>query len=148
MVVKAFNFALVGVVNTAIDAAIFFLALRFLTDSLVAANVLAWLVAVSCSYVMNSFTTFAAESGRKLRRKDYLRFVASGVLAASASTITLVLAAKFMPIWAAKGMAIGVSFAVNFSLSHFVVFPARRANGLAREARLSRQRPSASSSAE
>ncbi len=148
MVIKAFNFAMVGVVNTAIDAVIFFLALRFLTDSLVAANVLAWLVAVSCSYVMNSFTTFAAESGRKLRRKDYLRFVASGVLAVTASTITVVLAAKFVPIWAAKGLAIGVSFAVNFSLSHFVVFPARRADARAREARLPAQRPSASSSAE
>ena len=39
---------------------------------LIAANVLAWMVAVSGSYVMNSYVTFAAESGRKLRWKCIL----------------------------------------------------------------------------
>ena len=46
---------------------------------LIPANVLAWLVAVSGSYVMNSFITFAAESGRQLRWRDYGAFVASGI---------------------------------------------------------------------
>ena len=31
-----------------------------------------------------------------------------------------------IPAWAGKVVAIGVSFVVNFSLSHFVVFRARR----------------------
>ena len=44
---KAVSFGLVGVVNTVIDASVFFLALATLTKSLVVANVLAWLVAVS-----------------------------------------------------------------------------------------------------
>ena len=35
--------------------------------ALIAANVTAWLVAVTFSYVMNSTITFAAESGRKLQ---------------------------------------------------------------------------------
>lgn len=121
MVRKAISFALVGVVNTLVDAGLFFLALAYLTSSLVAANVLAWSIAVSCSYVMNSFVTFAAESGRKLRLWDYGRFVGSSVLA--------MVAARYLglPVYAAKGLAIGVSFLVNFSMSHFVVFPARRA---------------------
>ena len=78
---------------------------------------------------MNSFVTFAAESGRKLRLWDYGRFVGSSVLAMVASTATLVVAARYLglPVYAAKGLAIGVSFLVNFSMSHFVVFPARRA---------------------
>ena len=94
---------------------------------LIAANVMAWLVAVSCSYVMNSHITFAAESGRQLRLKSYATFVASGVLGAVANTTTLVIAAKFMPVLPAKGLAILASFVVNFSMSHFVVFrrPAR-----------------------
>jgi putative flippase GtrA len=129
MVRKAISFALVGVVNTLVDAGIFFLALTYLTASLVAANVLAWSIAVSCSYVMNSFVTFAAESGRRLRFWDYGRFVGSSVLAMLASTATLLVAAQYLqlPVWAAKGLAIGVSFLVNFSMSHFVVFPARHA---------------------
>ena len=122
---KAVSFGLVGVVNTAIDASVFFLALATFTKSLVMANVLAWLIAVSCSYVMNSFTTFAAESGRKLRWRDYGTFVASGILGVTANTTTLVIAAQFLPVWGAKACAIAVAFLVNFSLSNFVVFRRR-----------------------
>jgi putative flippase GtrA len=99
------------------------------TVTLVVANVVAWMVAVSGSYVMNSNITFAAESGRQLRWRAYLVFVASGVLAMTASTTTLVLAARVMPVWAAKGVAILVSFVVNFSMSHFIVFRPRREAG-------------------
>ena len=87
----------------------------------------AWLVAVTGSYVMNSFTTFSAETGRKLRLKDYAGFVGSGIVGVIANTTTVVVAAKFMPVWAAKAIAILVSFVVNFSLSHFVVFRAEEA---------------------
>jgi len=122
---KAVSFGMIGVVNTLIDASVFFLALATLTSSLVAANVLAWLVAVSCSYVMNSFITFARESGRKLRWRDYGTFVVSGIAGVIANTATLVFAAQYLPVWGAKACAILVSFVVNFSLSHFVVFRAR-----------------------
>ena len=123
---KALSFGVIGVVNTTIDASVFFLALATLTSSLVAANVLAWLVAVSCSYVMNSFITFARESGRKLRWRDYGGFVASGIVGVVANTTVLVIAAQYLPVWAAKACAILVSFLVNFSLSHFVVFRNRK----------------------
>lgn len=126
IVLKAVSFGMVGVVNTLVDATIFFLALATLTSSLVAANVLAWIVGVTGSYVMNSHFTFAHESGRKLSWRAYGTFVASGVVGAIASTTTLVIAAQSMPVWAAKGCAILVSFVVNFSLSHFVVFRKRQ----------------------
>src|SRR5437868_3525488 len=42
---KAVSFALVGLINTAVDAALFFLLLGFATSSLVIANVTAWFVA-------------------------------------------------------------------------------------------------------
>jgi putative flippase GtrA len=122
---KALSFATVGVINTAVDAAIFFLLLATVTSSLVVANVAAWLVAVTGSYVMNSYTTFSAETGGKLRLKDYAGFVGSGLVAVIATTTTVVIAAQFVPVWAAKGLAILVSFAVNFSITHFVVFRPR-----------------------
>ena len=122
MLVKATSFALVGVVNTLIDYAVFVVAYYLLDLPLIPANVLAWLVAVSCSYVMNSTFTFAEESGRKLRWRDYGTFVVSGVIGLVANTATLVLASKLVEVWLAKLMAIGVSFLVNFTLSHFVVF--------------------------
>ena len=119
---KAISFAVVGLVNTAVDATIFFLLLAYVTPSLAIANITAWFIANTGSYVMNSFTTFSAETGGRLNLRHYAGFVGSGIVAVTASTITVVLAAKFMPVWAAKAIAILVSFAVNFSITHFVVF--------------------------
>src|SRR5215468_2410693 len=149
---KAISFALIGVLNVLVDATVFLVVYSYLKSQdalrpldalaqwcactsrgtllLVAANVIAWVVAVSGSYMMNSFITFAAESGRRLRWLDYGTFVASGVLGAIASTIMLVVAAHFMPVLPAKGCAILAAFGVNFSMSHFVVFrPRRKAAG-------------------
>ncbi|MFN3350987.1 GtrA family protein [Pseudorhodoplanes sp.] len=122
LVLKAMSFASIGVINSLVDLALFLLALKYLTASLVAANVMAWCVAVTGSYVMNSFITFAAESGRQLSVRAYLGFVASQLLGLIAATTTLVLAAMALPVLYAKLLAIGVSFLVNFSISHFVVF--------------------------
>jgi putative flippase GtrA len=122
---KAASFAMIGVVNTLIDLGIFLLAYNIFAVPLVPANVLAWLIAVSGSYVMNSFITFAAESGRQLRLRDYGTFVASGVAGVVTNTTVLVVASYWMPVLAAKLLAIAASFLVNFSLSHFVVFRSR-----------------------
>jgi putative flippase GtrA len=122
---KAASFAMVGVVNTFIDLGIFLAAYNLLKLPLIPANVLAWLVAVSGSYVMNSFITFAAESGRQLRWRAYGAFVASGVAGVITNTAILVVASYWLPVLAAKLLAIAVSFVVNFSLSHFIVFRTR-----------------------
>ena len=122
---KAASFAMVGVVNTAIDFSVFWTTVHFLGWPLVPANVLAWLVAVSFSYAMNSFITFGPESGRVLRWRDYATFLASGVAGMVASTATLFALSYVMPLLAAKLISIAISFVVNFSLSHFVVFRAR-----------------------
>lgn len=123
---KALSFAFVGVINTLIDFSIFWTANNILDWPLVPSNVVAWLVAVSFSYGMNTFTTFGPESGRILRWRDYATFVASGVAGMVASTATLVVLSYVIPVVAAKLLSILVSFAVNFSLSHFVVFRARK----------------------
>ena len=122
---KAISFAMVGVVNTAIDFSVFWTTATYLHWPLVPANVLAWLVAVSFSYAMNSFITFGPESGRVLRWRDYATFAASGVAGMVASTATLFALSYVVPVLAAKLISIAVSFVVNFSLSHFVVFRAR-----------------------
>jgi putative flippase GtrA len=125
ILLKAVSFGLIGVINTAIDLGVFLTAYGVFDVPLVPANVLAWFVAVSCSYVMNSFITFARESQRKLRWRDYGAFVASGIAGVVANTTTLVVLSYWLPVLAAKLIAIGVSFLVNFSLSHFVVFRPR-----------------------
>jgi putative flippase GtrA len=139
---KALSFAIVGLINTAVDATIFFLLLGYVTPSLVVANVTAWFIANTGSYVMNSLTTFSGETGGKLTLKHYAGFVGSGIVAVTATTLTILLVDKFLPMlvpWTAaakvgnvafasvvaKVIAIFVSFAVNFSITHFVVFRPR-----------------------
>jgi putative flippase GtrA len=124
---KAISFAFVGLINTVIDFSVFWTAATWLQWPLVPSNVLAWIVAVSFSYAMNSFTTFGPESGRVLRWRDYGTFIASGVAGMVASTATLYFLTTIMPgqLAVPKVLSILVSFVVNFSLSHFVVFRRR-----------------------
>ena len=147
---KAIAFGLVGLVNTVVDYCVFLIARAAFDSSaaalaafgsfaamckcggammfsLIAANTVAWIVAVTGSYVMNSFVTFAAETGGKLRWRAYFTFVASGVAGWIANTATLLVLAEvlLLPVFIAKAFAILASFVVNFSLSHFVVFKAQ-----------------------
>ena len=147
---KAIAFGLVGLVNTVVDYGVFLIAragfdsstgafaafsslssfckcASAATFSLIAANTISWIVAVTGSYVMNSFITFAAETGGKLRWRAYFAFVASGVAGWIANTATLLVLAELLllPVLLAKAAAILASFVVNFALSHFVVFRVR-----------------------
>ena len=125
---KAAVYALVGVINTAVDYSVFLAAYVALGLPLVAANALSWMISVSNSYMLHSTITFAAESGRKLRWSAYFTFVAAGIVGWLANTAALLVAAEvlLLPVWLAKLAAIMASFIVIFSLSHFVVFRVRR----------------------
>jgi putative flippase GtrA len=125
VMLKAASFAAVGLVNSAVDFAVFSFAYYVLTLHIVPSNVISWAVAVSGSYVMNSLTTFAHESGRELRLKSFFSFALSQAAGLVANTATVLVASYFMPVLVGKLLAIGVSFLVNFSLSHFVVFRKR-----------------------
>jgi putative flippase GtrA len=129
---KAISFGLIGVVNTVVDFGVFMFGIKVLGLALAPANVVSWSIAITGSYVMNSRITFAAESGRRLTWRDYGTFVASGIVGLVANTATVVVAAPLLEsitdynVSIAKVLAIGVSFVVNFSMSHFVVFRPRR----------------------
>jgi putative flippase GtrA len=125
-VLKAMSFAAIGVINSLVDFGVFSFGFYVLELSIVLANVIAWMVAVSGSYVMNSLTTFARESGRELRAGTYLSFALSQVAGLVANTATVLIASYFIPVLVGKLLAIGVSFLVNFSLSHFIVFRRRQ----------------------
>ena len=119
---QIFSFGLIGFVNAGVDAAAFFAALHTVTDNLIVANVCAWVVAVTCSYVLNSRFTF----GKTPRFKDYLFFAATQVGGLIANTTALVLTAPYVPLLVAKLIAIGFGFVVNFTLARFIVFRATK----------------------
>jgi len=133
IVVKAASFACVGVVNTLVDFGLFSLFYFYVGLPIVIANFFSWTIAVSGSYVMNSLITFAAESQGRLQVKAYLGFVGAQIAGFLADTATVLTVSYVMPILVGKDFAvepalvgkilgIGVSFLVNFSLSHFFVF--------------------------
>lgn len=122
---KIMRFALIGVGNTLIDFGVFTVAYKVVGLPIIASNVVAWMVAVSCSYVLNTYITFHVESGRLLRYRDYLAFAASGVLGMVMTTAVLVVLSLYVHVMLAKAMSILVGFAVNFTMSNLVVFRAR-----------------------
>src|SRR6476646_1798745 len=87
---KLVSFASIGVLNVAVDVAVFSVAYTLLHLPLIVSNVIAWAVAVTGSYAMNTKITFGQETGGALRRGHYLRFVASGILGVIVATTTLV----------------------------------------------------------
>jgi putative flippase GtrA len=114
------SFGLIGFINAGIDTAVFFAALKLVTDNLIVANVCAWIVAVTCSYALNSRFTFK----KPFRLKDYLFFATTQIGGLVANTTALVLTAPLVPLIVAKIIAIGFGFIVNFTLARFIVFRA------------------------
>jgi putative flippase GtrA len=119
------RFGLVGFINAGVDAAVFFTALATVTNSLVIANAMAWVVAVSCSYVLNARFTFGSHAGRGWRFADYVTFALTQIGGFLAHTLVLVAAAPYVPLVVAKVFGIGVGFLVNFSLARTIVFRTR-----------------------
>lgn len=124
LISQMFRFGLVGLFNAGVDAAVFFAALATLTSSLIAANILAWLVAVTSSYALNARYTFIA-TWEGLRFANYLTFALTQVGGFIAHTVVLVAAAPHVPLVLAKVLGIGVGFLLNFSLARAIVFRAR-----------------------
>lgn len=125
ILLKAVSFAMIGLMNTGIDFGVFTFTHYYLGWPILVANPIAWIIAVSNSYVMNSMITFAAETGRKLNVKAYGTFILSQAGGLIANTITVFILSYFMPAYLAKIPAIGASFIVDFTLSHLVVFRRR-----------------------
>lgn len=96
---KLLRFMTVGVANTAIDFAIFALALKLGMPAL-AANFLAWLVAVTFSYLANANWSF----DRKRRHSEALpRFIAMGALISLlVSSFAVGLMTGVVGLWPAK----------------------------------------------
>lgn len=125
LVAKAMSFGLIGCVNATVDFLVFSVLHLYVGLPIIPANLIAWCVAVTNSYVLNSMVTFAAESGRRLSFKRYIAFAATQVGGLIANTTTVFIASFFVPVLIAKLLAIFASFVVDFTLSHLLVFRRR-----------------------
>lgn len=110
---KAVRFAMVGLVNTAIDLLVFGALVAMATPALLA-NLGAWLVAVSFSYVANARWSF--ERNPALRTPvSVLRFMALGALISlGVSSGAIAILAGWIGLWPAKLLGVVAAAALNF----------------------------------
>jgi putative flippase GtrA len=119
---KLFSFASIGVVNVVVDVSVFTISFQFLHLPLIASNIVAWLIAVTGSYAMNTKITFGRETGGAFSVDRYLRFAASGILGVVVATTILVVLSRYTNVPTAKLASIIAGFGFNFTMSHFIVF--------------------------
>lgn len=110
---KALRFIVVGLANSAIDFAVF-AGLAWLGTAALLANLLAWAVAVSFSFAVNSRWTF--ESSEHLaREKSFVRFALSGAaVSLGSSSLSLILLTPVIGVLPAKLVGIVLGAVMNF----------------------------------
>jgi putative flippase GtrA len=118
------RFGLVGGLNTLVDFVVFAALHVGLGTPLVLANVLAWLVAMTNSYVLNTRFTFK-EPGREKPLVDLkrgLRFFGVSVGALLVASGLLIALAEIMPALTAKAVLIVVMPVLSFAAYRLIVY--------------------------
>ncbi len=117
------RFGLVGVVNTVVDFVLFVLLYRVADIDPLLANGIAFLFAVTNSYLMNHRWTFR-RSGGSISLVAYLRFVALNTGGLLIGTTAILLLKGVMPLEFAKLIAAGLTLIWNYTCSKLFVFNA------------------------
>lgn len=115
------RFGLVGVVNTAVDFAVFVLLYRWLGLDPLLANGMAFLLAVTNSYLLNHHWTFR-QHNHALSLSGYARFVALNSGGLLIGTLAILLLGGLMSLEYAKLIAAGITLLWNFTSSKLFVF--------------------------
>lgn len=122
---RLIRFAIVGVVNTAIDFSIFAVLYYLLHWPLLAAHAAGFMLAVVNSYVCNKTWTFGDR--RPSRMEDGVKFLLVAICGLVTGSAVIALAAQFMPALAAKACAVAATFVVNYWASaRYVFVPLRK----------------------
>lgn len=113
---KLGRYAVVGVINTAVHWLVFLLVYYVLKTDQSLSNLVAFLVAVSCSFFLNGYFTFNS----RLNIKRYLLFtifmgLISYLVGRLADTVHL------LPVFTLVIFTM-ISFVLGFLWSHFIVF--------------------------
>lgn len=115
------RFSFVGLINTLLDFSVFSLLFYLYGVSYVIAHVVAFLIAVTNSFLLNSLWTF-----KNLKRDRLVRqiaaFLAVGLVGLALTTATIYLLGQYIPVLLAKLAAVGVSMVWNYLGSWLFVF--------------------------
>jgi len=116
------RFAVVGLINTGIDLAVFSIAFYWLGLNLIVANTIAYSVATINSYLMNKYWTFAGQSAPEVSTSEFTRFVLFNLGGLVLSNLAVFIFAKFVPPIVAKLGAVGITFVWNYLTIRRFVF--------------------------
>lgn len=116
------RFALVGVINTGIDLAVFTVGFYWLGLHLIVANTISYSAGTINSYLMNKYWTFAGRGVSEISTAEFSRFVLFNLGGLLLSNLAIFVFAKFVPAIVSKLGAIGVTFVWNYVTIRRFVF--------------------------
>ena len=114
------KFGCVGVLNTIIDTAVFFLMCDMLSLNEVVSNVSAYLISSANSYFMNSKFVYKVD---KYSVKKYIHFISGNILVLIISSLSVMMFARFFEVKTiAKLISMPITVVLNFLIQRFVIF--------------------------
>lgn len=119
---QAALFAMVGVLNTVLDFAVFLALTRLWFVNPIIANAAGFITGSLHSYFANGLLTFRGSGARLLSVRPALSFVASLLICLGVSTITVAALLPLISDVFAKVAATLATFVVGFVISRRVVF--------------------------
>ena len=120
---QVLRFAVVGCANTTVDYAVFNALFYLAGWPLLLANLVAFVLAATLSFVLNRNWTFAHAKNTNSQAGQVVRHLITASAALALGSIAVWLAALVLPAYLAKVVAIAVTFAWNFSVSRLWVWP-------------------------
>lgn len=108
------KFAVVGLINTAIDFFVFVFLVYDQGWSLVVSNFVAYGAGVVHSFFLNKYWTFRHRNSSVSSTRQFLVFVALNAVGLAISTVLVVLLAALLSPIGAKAVAIGGTFLWNY----------------------------------
>ena len=119
-IIMFIKFSFVGVINTVIDAAVFFLLCDIGGINEIISNVAAYVTAATNSYLLNSRFVYHED---KYTLGAYLKFLTANTSVLIISTLSIMLISRFVDYKIiAKLITIPVTVIINFVFQRFIVF--------------------------
>lgn len=116
------TFVGIGAVNTAIDILAFACLYELVGLDVISSNVLAFMIAVTNSYIMNRLITFADRHGSSGTVRGIARFFFVAIAAMSVSTAIVYFVSLVTHPLIGKLIATAVSTAINYTGSYWFAF--------------------------
>lgn len=125
------RFSITGVANTSVDMAVFAALAFWVGLAPVAANLIAYAVGVTNSYLMNRYWTFRHDAPVDMGPRRVALFFGLNTLVAGTATAALYLLIRAgAPAMAAKLLSVLVSMGLNYAAMRGIVFARRRPAGM------------------